>query len=188
MSRELGAASGDIVAALAAKKLADNQLYADAAIGWDCPRDGKTYLNDLRSMHDRMIDLWTSKVATEKTQTHEEILGFRYRRSLLNDIERFRAEDVPSLGRCQLQAVVSGDPADQWNDVPEHWATVKSSDPSDWSDLNYIEEAWLPVDGSNKMVELIRGETQIKTTKQSVAVASTSDGSPATSPVTPVVA
>lgn len=178
---------GGVVAAMAAKQLADNQLFADATLCWDCPRDGETYLRELRAMHGRMIDLWTSKVATEKTETHEEILGFRYQSSLLKDIQQFRADDVPHLDRGELQAIVSGETGDRWHDAPAHWSVVQTDDPSDWSDLNYIEEAWLPIDGSSKMVELLQPESQPRPSKRAAAIVDTSVNSADTT-LTPVVA
>ena len=161
--RIVGLRMGGVIGALAAQELAEDQVVADRILCWDSPFNGAAYLSELRSMHSRMVDLWSSKIETVNSATHEEILGFRFGRSLLKDIESYDAENLPFHYLSNLTAVNSSNDSLGWANLPDgsvsqdkaNWSVTTTEDPSDWDDLNYIEEAWLPIHGSTSVVDLL---------------------------------
>ena len=171
----IGLRMGGVIGALAANELSEDHVVADNVLCWDCPRDGATYLSELRSMHRRMVDLWSSKIETENSDSHEEILGFRFSRSVLNEIEQYQAENLPSHYLNKLTAVNSSNASAAWanldaesvSEEDAEWSLVTTEDPSDWDDLNYIEEAWLPTHGSANVVDLLSQPTPKRTSQRS---------------------
>ena len=82
----LGLRFGASLAALTAQQRSD----VNSLVAWEPVIDGGSYLHDLRAMHARMVDLWNSKTSTPNNSEKEEILGFSFSRSLLNEIEQVK--------------------------------------------------------------------------------------------------
>jgi len=153
----IGLRWGATLACLAAEEMANTQQVPANLVLWEPACNGAEFLNELRSMHRQMLDLWVSKVETENSATHEEILGFRYCRSLLQEIEHVNLLDTAPAAN---NTVVITSNKDQ---TFEHWnlsgdsQIARNEDTNDWADVNFIEEAWLP---SSSPLQLHKGLKQ----------------------------
>lgn len=136
----IGLRLGAAIATLAASRLADDGVDTNLIL-WEPVINGNHFLTELRTMHQQMLDLWVAKVSTENSDSHEEILGFRYTRSLLREIEALNLLETPAPASAMVRAYTSN--TDE--KTPDWFTNVnRTDDKYDWGDANYIEEAWLP--------------------------------------------
>lgn len=134
----VGLRFGATLAALAAEQRYD--VYS--LVAWEPVVKAADYLQSLRAMHDRMVDLWVSKTTTRNDDQFEEILGFELSRSLLNEIEQTKLE----LGGLYLpQLVVDLEASDQVysHTEPSLQRTIRTDDEAAWDQLLTLETAWL---------------------------------------------
>ena len=93
----LGLRAGASLAAEAAGRRGD----VHSLVAWEPVTRGRDYLRVLRDTHQTMIDLWYQEVTTVNDDRFEEILGTRYRRELLDEIESMEVDwnsiEVPQL-------------------------------------------------------------------------------------------
>ena len=134
----LGLRFGASLAALAAQQRPD----VHSLVAWEPVIDGESYLQDIRSMHARMVDLWVSKTSTPNDSEKEEILGFEFSRSLLNEIERVKI-NLRELYLPQLIVDLKSNPHSYSHTEPSIQRTLRTEDEANWSQLQTMETAWL---------------------------------------------
>lgn len=111
-------------------------------VGWEAVLDGDEYLDSLRHMQWQVLDLWHQPVQSIQTDSHEEILGSLYSRSLLQEIAKLSPRDlIVEHVRCDLLESDSG--------------SSKGYDQPRWDDLRYLELAWLPTASIKQIVQLL---------------------------------
>lgn len=137
----VGLRFGAAIATSAASQLADDGIGTNLIL-WEPVFNGRQFLAELRSMHRQMLDLWVTKTTTENTDSHEEILGFRYARTLLEEIETTDLLNTPAPPSSSVRAYSSNGEESLYPEWLTDW--VLTEDTYDWGDANYIEEAWLP--------------------------------------------
>ena len=146
----VGLRFGATLAALAAEQRHD--VYS--LVAWEPVVDGAAYLQDLRAMHARMIDLWVSKTSTSNDGEFEEILGFELSRSLLNEIEQTKLD----LGELYLpQLIVDLESSDQaYSHIePSLQRTIRTDDETAWGQLSTMETAWLRPQTTRTIVKTV---------------------------------
>jgi len=134
----LGLRFGASLAALTAQQRPD----VHSLVAWEPVVDGASYLRDLRKMHARMIDLWVSKTSTPNDSEREEILGFDFSRSLLNEIEQVKL-DLRELYLPQLIVDLESNPQSYSHIEPSLQRTLRTNDEANWDQLPTMETAWL---------------------------------------------
>ena len=116
----------------------------NSVVAWERIVRGSDYLRDLRSVHESMIDLWFQPIKTPSDESTEEILGWRWRRSLINELETW-APNFASLTIPQLVISLSGH--DQRETTEPSFNPLEKQldvdDDSDWTKLCKLEAAWL---------------------------------------------
>lgn len=148
----LGLRFGGTLAGLTAQRRPD----VNSVVLWEPILNGQTYLDQLRAMHARMLDLWVCKMTTQNDQDAEEILGSRYTRNLLNEIESLKLVlgDIP-----QPQLVVNTEEnADDMGVHPEPslQKIIVDDRRASWDDLRELESAYLRPEISRQIVKLVR--------------------------------
>ena len=147
----LGQRFGGTLAAEVAKRRPD----VNSVVLWEPVIDGRIYLNQLRAMHAEMLDLWVCKMSTQNDEVAEEILGARFSRSLLNEIEALElcVGDIPQpqlaikIREGTLNSTAHPDPSLQK-------IIVDDRQPS-WTDLRELESAYLRPEVSRRIVKLV---------------------------------
>ena len=134
----LGLRAGSVFAAEVARRRHD----INAIVAWEPVLSGRQYLRQLRSMHTTMIDLWYQKVETVSDDSYEELLGTKYRRELINDLQQWEIDwgslEIPQL-LIQSEDSLSTDNADG----PPWHKRITVSDEDSWGKLSDLEVAWL---------------------------------------------
>lgn len=99
-----------------AGEVARQRPDVNSVVLWEPVINGLNYLNQLRTMHAEMLDLWVCKMQTQNDELAEEILGSLFSRSLLNEIEdlRLAVGDIP-----QPQLIVTCRETDSDLNCPE---------------------------------------------------------------------
>ena len=146
----IGQRFGATLAALAAEQRQD--VYS--LVAWEPVVDGGSYLQGLREMHARMVDLWMSKTSTRNDDEFEEILGFQFSRELLNQIEQTKLE----LGGLYLPLlVVDLESSDQtYSDIdPSLQRTILTDDEMAWEQLLTLETACLRPETTRTIVKTV---------------------------------
>jgi len=146
----LGLRMGTILAARAASE--DRSI--DQLLLWDPVMEGSSYLKQLRTMHRQMLDLWVCPMTTEDSESAEELLGFKFRRSLLEDIEGIRLEQVLPT---DCQTLVFGNNSLPGQGLNGEGASIEES--GDWDDLRTIETAMLRPKTLRSIVERFLAST-----------------------------
>ncbi len=122
--------------------LASEQVDSIAAnVLWDPILKGEVILKQHREMHWEMVDLWVNRVATQDDETAEEILGFKFARTLLNQIEEHEL-DLQSLMKPQL-VVSNADSGNFGHQVDGAQRLVNVTDHDGWGELVNLEASWL---------------------------------------------
>lgn len=133
---------------------------------WEPEICGAGYVEQWRSMHHPMIDLWMTKLETENSETFEEILGTRFTKSFLNELESFEFGNRDDLD-CESVSVFCSKSQDS-PESPE-WRSrgydpVYVDDQNDWSKLKNIEIAWLPSEGTRAIANRLKS-TQVSSSQ-----------------------
>ena len=134
----LGLRFGACLAALTAVHRPD----VHSLVAWEPVLEGDSYLQNLRSMHARMVDLWVTKISTPNDSEKEEILGFQFSRSLLKEIERVKV-NLHELYLPQLIVDVESNPQSYSHFEPSLQKTIRTDDEAAWNQLRTLETAWL---------------------------------------------
>jgi pimeloyl-ACP methyl ester carboxylesterase len=132
----LGVRYGASIAAAVAK---DNDSV-NGLILWEPVTDTESYLQTLRKMHHRMVDLWVCKLKTINDQKREEILGSLYARSLLEAMEN-QSLDLQSID--QPQFIVDLYQRRNAYSLNKMQKFMPTEDENSWSDLKALETGWL---------------------------------------------
>lgn len=134
----VGLRLGGTLAANVATRRAD----VNSVVLWEPVLDGTTYLNQLRQMHARMLDLWVCRMKTPNDDQHEEILGSLYQRSFLQELEALRL----NLGQIiQPQLII--EQVTQSRELgavePSLQKVILDDRPGTWGELRELETAYL---------------------------------------------
>lgn len=132
----LGVRYGASVAASVASKCDD----VSALILWEPVIDTNAYLQNLRKMHRKIIDLWVCKLKTANDSNREEILGSLYSRQLIDEMERERF-DLDSIDQPQF-IVDLYDRRGNYR-LNEMQKFMPTEDEDSWSNLKMLETSWL---------------------------------------------
>jgi len=123
-----------------ASQVAAERPDVNSVVLWEPVLDGKQYLDSLREMHATMLDLWVCKMETPSNEKVEEILGSRFQKSLLNEIEQLRL-DLNNIIQPQL---IVDSTANEWShDEPGTQFVIDDDRPVSWYELTELESAWL---------------------------------------------
>lgn len=125
-----------------AAQVADNNPNVNAVVLWEPVADGREYLDALRSNHHEMLDLWVRPIQTPNDETQEEILGSRYSRELIREIEQTTL-DSSSIVQPQLIVQLESDTRSFSHPTDGIQRVSRVADNDDWSDLRRLEVAWL---------------------------------------------
>lgn len=162
------------VGAALAAEVARERTDVHSLVSWEPIANGYDYLDELRRVHTTMIDLWFQKVATVNNADGEEILGWRYQRSLLNEIESWDV-DSSSLAIPQLRIELEGALSPSANGGNRLLKSIGVDDESVWGKLAGLESAWLRpkttqliVKAVNDMFERLERRNMLGTTDRLV--------------------
>jgi pimeloyl-ACP methyl ester carboxylesterase len=148
----LGQRFGGTLAAEVAKRRPD----VNSVVLWEPVIDGQIYLNQLRTMHAKMLDLWVCKMSTQDDEAAEEILGAKFSRSLLKEIEALElcVGDIPQpqLAIKIHDGVLNATEHPQ----PSLQKIIVDDRPASWNDLRELESAYLRPAISRQIVKLVR--------------------------------
>ncbi|MEM6472658.1 MAG: alpha/beta fold hydrolase [Planctomycetota bacterium] len=144
----LGLRTGATLALQSAKERDD----VHAVVAWEPVTDGARYMNQLRSLHQKMIDLWASPVETVNDECFEELLGTKYRRSFIRELEEIH-ESFGAVELPQLLVELSDGPSNV-GDSPRWQRRLLVDDEDSWCKLCDLEVAWLRPKTSNQIVSL----------------------------------
>lgn len=125
---------------------------------WEPRLSAAQYVEQWRGMHRPMIDLWMTKLETENSATHEEILGTRFSKSFLGELESFHFGSRNDLD-CENVNTISSLPNSSseitdWKSLGYDLLSV--GDQSDWDLLKNIEIAWLPIKGPSAISKQLK--------------------------------
>lgn len=139
--------------AMIASEVAQNRNDINSLVAWERFFDGKSYLNELRQVHKTMLDFWFTPVTTPNDEASEEILGWRFQRPLLDQIQSWH-EDLGSLSIPQLSFEL-GDRDTQSQSSNPMQRVICVDDESDWTLLGKLESAWLRPKTTQRIVHAV---------------------------------
>lgn len=144
---------GQRFGAMLATEVAKLRPDVNSVVLWEPVVCGKDYLAELRSMHAEMLDLWVCSMRTQSDERFEEILGTRYSRSLLNDIEQARL-NVDEI--IQPQLILDVDSANERfsHSEPSLQKVIIEPDEGRWDDLRVLETARLRPKSTRTIVQM----------------------------------
>ncbi len=146
----VGQRMGGALAANVAQKRPD----VNGVVFWETILSGKEYLDSLRSMHAKMLDLWVCRMKTPNDSEHEEVLGSLMSRSLVNDIESL-AIDLSKVVQPQLIVDCSNRTKLYSHPEPSTQFIIEDPRSNSWNELSELELAWLRPDMLRKLVQKI---------------------------------
>lgn len=111
-------------------------------VAWEPVVDGLSYLRNLRTMHAKMMDLWVTAMKTPNDLEKEEILGFNFKRQLLDEIEQTKL-DLSKLYLPQLIVDLKSNRQSFSHTEPSLQRVVRTDDEAAWNQLLTMETAWL---------------------------------------------
>ncbi|MEO1524136.1 MAG: alpha/beta fold hydrolase [Planctomycetota bacterium] len=121
-------------------------------VAWEPIYEGREYLDQLREVHQTMIDLWWQEVRTVNDASFEELLGTRYQRDLIQSIEQWTV-DFDTLEVPQLIVELESSPSERPR--PDWQKRVQVDDDNSWCKLSDLEVAWLRPKTSQQIVQQI---------------------------------
>ena len=134
-------------ALLAQKTVAQIPSEINSVVYWEPVQSGANYLQELRDMHNRMLDLWVCRMETCNDAHSEEILGSIYSRSMLTELENtacvFGDNDFPTLlvqSASQTKTFPNKGLLKANNGLLK---AISTEDEYSWNDLTQLETAWL---------------------------------------------
>ena len=118
---------------------------------WEPVHQQKNHLDQWRSLHQQMLDLWICKMVTENNDQCEEILGSQYSRLLIDQLESVEIQwDKIQQPHFVFEINESNWPA---NFDPNAMCKVAFTDDEDsWVDLRQMETAWMRPQTTRKIV------------------------------------
>ncbi len=120
---------------------------------WEPQMATKDIVEQWRTMHSTLVDLWPTKLPQDAQDEAEELLGCRFPKKLLNELESFQFGNRDDL-KCDKAYVVSSSKNDFWRD--NGYESFEVDDQDEWSQIQKMEMAWLPVPGPSQIVELLQ--------------------------------
>jgi len=148
----LGQRFGGTLAGMAAQRRTD----VNSVVLWEPVIKGQGYLDQLRAMHAEMLDLWVCKMTTQDDNQAEEILGSRFSRALLNQIEalELRVSKIPQpqLIVKEVNSVVNLENHPE----PSLQKIINDDGQVSWDDLRELEAACLRPEISRRIVKMVR--------------------------------
>ena len=139
-------------AALCAR-VAEASNEVNSVVFWEPVVDGAEHLKELRGMHRQMLDLWVCKMTTPDDDQCEEILGSRFSRSLVNQINALE-NDFRTVVQPHLIVGPKSHISDFAHPQPTVQKVMAVDDDYNWLDLRSLETAWLRSPTVRKIVEM----------------------------------
>jgi pimeloyl-ACP methyl ester carboxylesterase len=136
---------------LLAAKVATRRKDVNSVVLWEPVINGRDYLDALRKMHAQMLDLWVCKMKTPDDEDFEEILGSKYQRSLMKELEG-EAFDVGQIPQPQLILKSPLDTEHYSHPEPSLQKLVTTDRDGAWNDLRELETALLRPKATNTIV------------------------------------
>ena len=137
-----------------ATHVAERSHDVNSLLLWEPVTDGADYLFGLRQLHAEMLDLWICKMDTENGIAAEEILGARYSRSLVEELE----QTIIDWENIAQPHFVFDTPNQRSRYVAVNNPMRKIEfvdDESTWQDLKQLETAWLRPQTTRKIVDQV---------------------------------
>lgn len=128
-----------------------NSPEVNSLVLWEPVHHQQDHLEQWRTLHEQMLDLWICKMDTEDSECYEELLGSQYSRTLLQELESL------NLPWDEIQPPHLVLETDQSNGSSEskHNPMRKveyTGDEDSWNDLKQLETAWLRPQTTRKLV------------------------------------
>lgn len=146
----VGLRFGATLAALTAMKRPD----VNSMVLWEPVLDGLRYLDQLRQLHTEMLDMRVTAMETPNNESVEEILGSRYQRELLNEIEQTKV-DLEQIIQPQLIVDAESEKHQYVNVDSGLQKLIVDPQPRSWQQLRELETAWLRPVVQKNVVKLI---------------------------------
>ena len=146
---------GQRIGGLLAARVAQQRPDVNSCVLWEPVLNGADYLNQLRSVHAEMLDLWVCKMQTQDDETHEEILGSLFARSLIKQLESTHL-DVGQIPQPQLIVEQLQDDRELIHPEPSLQKIIHNERESSWSDLRELESAYLRPEVTRQIVKLVK--------------------------------
>jgi pimeloyl-ACP methyl ester carboxylesterase len=137
-----------------ATRVASRRPDVNSLVLWEPIVDGQDYLNELRSMHAQMLDLWVCPMQTPNDERVEEILGTRYSRSLLDEIEQIRL-DISQIMQPQLIVDIESRRPSYRHPEPSLLKVIFEPNEGRWDDLEVLETARLRPTSTRTIVKTV---------------------------------
>jgi alpha/beta superfamily hydrolase len=137
-----------------AAQVARHRCDVNSLVLWEPIIHGRDYLNGLRSMHAQMLDLWVCKMTTPADQQVEEILGSRYARPLLDEIEQTQL-NVAAVSQPQFIVDIDSRKQAYSHPEPSLLRVVTEENKGSWDDLSVLETARLRPKTTRTIVKTI---------------------------------
>lgn len=125
-----------------ATRVARASEYVNSLLMWEPVHHGGHYLNEKRALHSEMLDMWICEMETEDSQSAEELLGSRYSRPMLDDLEKFNIDWQEIEQPHFVFDVQANRPKYDIPNNPMRKIDYTEDDCS-WNDLKQLETAWL---------------------------------------------
>ena len=148
----VGLRMGAMMAAQVARQRSD----VNSLVLWEPVEDRHNYLDELRAMHRKMLDLWVCKMKTPNDDHVEEILGSRFSRALIESIEKSKS-DFSSIVQPQLIVVPQQPVVNYVHVEPSVQKVIRVEDEYNWGELRSLETAWLRSQNARQIVDLTKG-------------------------------
>lgn len=133
---------GQRLGASLAASVAIERPDVNALVSWELVIDGRVWLDELRQMHARMLDLWVCKMTTDNDDQREEILGSLFRRELIADIESLHLKPDQII-QPQLIIEQESKQRDLGDLDPSLQKVIHDPRPGNWGELRELETAYL---------------------------------------------
>ena len=158
LKKETGAETvmliGHRIGASLAAQVAMQRPDVNGLVAWEPVLHGKQYLDALRKMHATMLDLWVCKMSTPNDQQVEEILGSRYQRSLVTDIDQLEVK-LEQVIQPQLITDLTANMNLYSHPQDGNQFLIEDKRASSWYDLNELESAYLRPEAMRQTVKKI---------------------------------
>lgn len=118
---------------------------------WEPYPSGQAFLNNHRRMQELILSVWMHDKKALNTELIEEILGFAYPKTLIQEIAKINLENSPdNLNRHIVTCC---------HKLARHLASsnpniLLTQDVCDWEEQRAMELAWLGASGLGKIVDL----------------------------------
>ncbi|TWU67121.1 alpha/beta fold hydrolase [Crateriforma conspicua] len=124
-------------------------------IAWEPVLHGRRYLTELRRLHSTMLDLWFEKTQTVNDSEFEEIIAWKYQRSLVEEMDQWRPP-FESLALPHLVVESHSNPNPDLTPTNSMRKTVPVAEEYSWNRLCDLETAWLRPHSTRTLVNQIQ--------------------------------